>query len=158
MWSGVGAAPGPLLPPLGRHPDLPLGGRAEGRDHRGFALAENQRDVPPLAGAEDGASTDSAPIGRERERQIGAQDEHRVAVLVVNAEGAAVAEAWRRTGVVRPRIAHELDLHLAAAKRTGATLEEIKEAILHVAVYAGVPAANRAMSRVKQIYDGGEVG
>jgi len=52
----------------------------------------------------------------------------------------------------------ELDLHLAAAKRTGATLEEIKEAILHVAVYAGVPAANRAMSRVKQIYDGGEVG
>lgn len=52
----------------------------------------------------------------------------------------------------------ELDLHLAAAKRTGATLEEIKEAILHVAVYAGVPAANRAMARVKQIYDGGEVG
>ena len=47
----------------------------------------------------------------------------------------------------------ELDLHLKAAKRTGATLEEIKEVLLHVAVYAGVPAANRAMERLKKIYD-----
>ena len=47
----------------------------------------------------------------------------------------------------------EIDLHLRAARRTGATLEEIREAILHVAVYAGVPAANRAMQRAKEIYD-----
>ena len=52
----------------------------------------------------------------------------------------------------------EIDLHLRAAKRTGATLEEIREAILHVAVYAGVPAANRAMQRAKKIYDGGDDG
>ena len=47
----------------------------------------------------------------------------------------------------------EIDLHLRAARRTGATLEEIREAILHIAVYAGVPAANRAMQRAKKIYD-----
>ena len=47
----------------------------------------------------------------------------------------------------------EIDLHLRAARRTGASLEEIREAILHVAVYAGVPAANRAIHRAKKIYD-----
>jgi 4-carboxymuconolactone decarboxylase len=52
----------------------------------------------------------------------------------------------------------EIDLHLRAARRTGATLEEIREAILHVAVYAGVPAANRAMQRAKKIYDEGDDG
>jgi 4-carboxymuconolactone decarboxylase len=50
----------------------------------------------------------------------------------------------------------EIDLHLRAARRTGASLDEIKEALLHVAVYAGVPAANRAMHRAKAIYDGAE--
>jgi 4-carboxymuconolactone decarboxylase len=50
----------------------------------------------------------------------------------------------------------EIDLHLRAARRTGASLDEIKEALLHVAVYAGVPAANRAMQRAKAIYDGAE--
>ncbi|HEY4012585.1 MAG TPA: 4-carboxymuconolactone decarboxylase [Polyangiaceae bacterium] len=52
----------------------------------------------------------------------------------------------------------EIDLHLRAARRTGATLEEIREAILHVAVYAGIPAANRAMQRAKKIYDEGDDG
>jgi 4-carboxymuconolactone decarboxylase len=49
----------------------------------------------------------------------------------------------------------EIELHLRAAKRTGATLDEIKEALLHVAVYAGMPAANRAFERAKRVYDGG---
>lgn len=38
----------------------------------------------------------------------------------------------------------ELVLHLRATANTGATPEDIKEALLHVAVYAGVPAANHA--------------
>ena len=46
----------------------------------------------------------------------------------------------------------ELDLHLRAARRTGATQEEIAEVLLHVAVYAGVPAANHAFARLKSIY------
>lgn len=50
----------------------------------------------------------------------------------------------------------ELDLHLRASENTGATPEEIAEVMLHVGVYAGVPAANHGMSRVKEILDGGE--
>lgn len=47
----------------------------------------------------------------------------------------------------------ELDLHLRAAKSTGATPEEIAEVLLHIAVYAGVPAANHAFKMMKAIYE-----
>lgn len=50
----------------------------------------------------------------------------------------------------------ELELHLRAAKNTGVSPAEIGEALLHVAVYAGVPAANRAFRLAKMIYDGEE--
>ena len=45
----------------------------------------------------------------------------------------------------------ELALHLRASRNTGATPEEIREALLHVAVYAGVPAANAAVALAKEI-------
>ena len=45
----------------------------------------------------------------------------------------------------------ELALHLRASANTGATPEEIREALLHVAVYAGVPAANAAFALAKSI-------
>src|SRR6187200_2748644 len=45
----------------------------------------------------------------------------------------------------------ELVLHLRASRNTGATPQEIREALLHVAVYAGVPAANSAMTIAKAI-------
>jgi len=45
----------------------------------------------------------------------------------------------------------ELALHLRASRNTGATPDEIREALLHVAVYAGVPAANAAMTLAKTI-------
>ena len=38
----------------------------------------------------------------------------------------------------------ELAMHVRAAIRNGVSTDEIKEVLLHVAVYAGVPAANRA--------------
>ena len=47
----------------------------------------------------------------------------------------------------------ELALHLRASANTGATPEEIREALLHVAVYAGVPAANSAIALAKDILD-----
>jgi 4-carboxymuconolactone decarboxylase len=46
----------------------------------------------------------------------------------------------------------ELALHLRAARNTGVTPGEVREALLHVAVYAGVPAANRAFRVAKEIY------
>jgi 4-carboxymuconolactone decarboxylase len=45
----------------------------------------------------------------------------------------------------------ELDLHLAASSNTGVTDEELAEALRHVAVYAGVPAANTAFRIAKQV-------
>lgn len=44
----------------------------------------------------------------------------------------------------------ELAMHVRATVNTGASPNDIKEALLHVAVYAGVPAANRAFKVAKQ--------
>ena len=43
----------------------------------------------------------------------------------------------------------ELALHLRASRNTGVEPKEIAEILLHVAVYAGVPAANSAMALAK---------
>jgi 4-carboxymuconolactone decarboxylase len=43
----------------------------------------------------------------------------------------------------------EFAMHVRATRNTGATADDIKEALLHVAVYAGVPAANRAFKIAK---------
>lgn len=45
----------------------------------------------------------------------------------------------------------ELALHLRATVNTGATPSEIRAALMHVAVYAGVPAANSAIALAKTI-------
>lgn len=48
---------------------------------------------------------------------------------------------------------HELELHLRAALRNGVSVEEIKEVLLQVAVYAGVPRANRAFSIARGVIE-----
>jgi 4-carboxymuconolactone decarboxylase len=45
----------------------------------------------------------------------------------------------------------ELALHLRASRNTGVTPSELAESLLHVAVYAGVPAANAAFGLAKSI-------
>lgn len=47
----------------------------------------------------------------------------------------------------------ELALHVRATANTGASHDDIREAMLHVAIYAGVPAANHAIKIVKQVFD-----
>jgi 4-carboxymuconolactone decarboxylase len=47
----------------------------------------------------------------------------------------------------------ELELHLRASKSVGVDPREIAEVLMHVAVYAGVPAANRAFALAKTILD-----
>lgn len=44
----------------------------------------------------------------------------------------------------------EFAMHVRATVNTGATPDDIKEMLLHVAVYAGVPAANAAFRIAKQ--------
>lgn len=48
----------------------------------------------------------------------------------------------------------ELAMHVRATKNTGASLDDIKEALLHVAIYAGVPAANHAFKIVAAAHAG----
>jgi len=46
---------------------------------------------------------------------------------------------------------HELEMHVRAARRNGLTTDEIAEVLLHVAVYAGVPATNRALAIAQRV-------
>jgi alkylhydroperoxidase/carboxymuconolactone decarboxylase family protein YurZ len=45
----------------------------------------------------------------------------------------------------------ELAMHLRAALRNGLTREQIREVLLQSAVYAGVPAANRAFAIAQRV-------
>ena len=60
------------------------------------------------------------------------------------------------TALVALRQDEELAMHLRAALRNGLTPEQISEVLLHTAVYAGVPAANRAFAVANRVL--GEAG
>lgn len=52
----------------------------------------------------------------------------------------------------------EFALHVSATRNTGATAEEVAEAMMHVGIYAGIPAANQAIKIAKRVLladDGG---
>ena len=52
----------------------------------------------------------------------------------------------------------ELELHVRAALRNGLSEDEIKEVILHGAIYCGAPAANSAFAVARRVlaeHDGG---
>lgn len=46
----------------------------------------------------------------------------------------------------------EMAMHVRATRNTGASMDDVKEALLHVAIYAGVPAANHAFKIAKTVY------
>ncbi|HXF54924.1 MAG TPA: 4-carboxymuconolactone decarboxylase [Hyphomicrobiaceae bacterium] len=73
------------------------------------------------------------------------------------------ASLWGRPGLDRPTrsmltlailasLGHweEFAMHVRASRNTGCTPPMIEEALFHVAVYAGVPAANRAFAIAKE--------
>ena len=47
----------------------------------------------------------------------------------------------------------EFELHLRASTNTGTSADDIREALLHVAIYGGVPAANSAMKIAKRVLE-----
>jgi 4-carboxymuconolactone decarboxylase len=47
---------------------------------------------------------------------------------------------------------HELAMHIRATANTGASQDDVLEALLHVAIYAGVPRANHAIKIAKETY------
>ncbi len=79
----------------------------------------------------------------------------------------AWGEIWTRPGLSRPersmitlamlaalRQEEELAMHVKAAVRNGLSPEQIQEVLLQVAVYAGVPAANRAFAVAARVLAG----
>ena len=46
----------------------------------------------------------------------------------------------------------EMAMHVRAIARTGATPEDVREVMLHVAIYAGVPTANHAIKIAKAVF------
>ena len=47
---------------------------------------------------------------------------------------------------------HELAMHIRATANTGATESDVMEALLHVAIYAGVPRANHAIKIASETF------
>ncbi|MEO1344237.1 MAG: 4-carboxymuconolactone decarboxylase [Pseudomonadota bacterium] len=47
----------------------------------------------------------------------------------------------------------EIPMHIRATSRTGASKSDVLEVFQHVAIYAGVPRANRALKIAKQTYE-----
>jgi 4-carboxymuconolactone decarboxylase len=47
----------------------------------------------------------------------------------------------------------EVAMHVRATANTGASRDDVSEALLHVAIYAGVPAANRAIKIAKKVFE-----
>lgn len=80
--------------------------------------------------------------------------------------GAAWADVWGRPGLDRRtrsavtlailaalRAESEIAMHVRAALRNGLSADELSEVLLHVAVYAGVPAANAAFAIAQPVLD-----
>jgi 4-carboxymuconolactone decarboxylase len=78
----------------------------------------------------------------------------------------AWGDVWNRPGLDRRqrsmitlaaltavRAEGELELHVRAALRNGLEPEEIREVLLHTAVYAGVPAANAAFAVAQRVLE-----
>lgn len=52
----------------------------------------------------------------------------------------------------------EMVMHIEATARTGASADDIREILLHVAIYAGVPHANQAMKLARRALERMEKG
>jgi 4-carboxymuconolactone decarboxylase len=76
----------------------------------------------------------------------------------------AWGEVWSRPGLPRTtrslmtlailvalKNEDELRMHLRAALRNGVTKEEIREVLLHSAIYCGLPAANKAFHIAQEV-------
>ena len=77
----------------------------------------------------------------------------------------AWGEIWTRPGLPRKTRSlitigmmvalnrgEELRLHLRAAVNNGVTQQEIREVLLHAAIYCGVPAANSAFHAAEEVF------
>jgi 3-oxoadipate enol-lactonase/4-carboxymuconolactone decarboxylase len=132
-------------------------------------LGEHAREVNVAIGAHLGGPVDGA---RVRAEVLGADHVARTTAAITDLDRdfqafltrSAWGEVWgrphfdRRTrSIVTLAVLaalgrdEEFALHVRAMRNTGATIEDLAELLLHVAVYAGVPAANAAMRLAKRV-------
>jgi 4-carboxymuconolactone decarboxylase len=132
-------------PATDRPPEAPLSSSPDARWQQGMAI---RRSVLGDAHV-DRTERDMTDFDRDFQRYI---------------TRAAWGELWTRPGLPLPTRhlltivmlavlgrEEELELHLRATRNTGVTPDEVKEALMHVAVYAGVPAANAAMKLARRV-------
>jgi 4-carboxymuconolactone decarboxylase len=113
-------------------------------------LAENERH-------RSGRATRSAVLGAAHVARSDAQRSAFNADFLDFITEGAWGSVWSRPGLTKRErslitlallaaLGHheEVAMHVRATANTGASADDIKEALLHVAVYAGVPAANQA--------------
>lgn len=69
-------------------------------------------------------------------------------------EGLTLRERSMITIALLASLGHdeEVAMHIRATRNTGATIEDVTETLLHVAIYAGVPAANRAFGIAREVF------
>lgn len=125
----------------------------------------------PRARYQQGLETRRSVLGKDYvEQRLDAQTEFETPFQELITE-AAWGHVWSRqnwdkrqrsivTIALLAALGHydEMVMHVEATVRTGATPEDIREALLHVGIYAGVPAANHAMKLARQALDNLEKG
>lgn len=147
-----------VIIPGGRH--VPLG------EHADAVTAAILEHLTPRGAAAAGATVRSEVLGKEHVARAAAATTALDRDFQAYLTRAAWGEVWARphldrrtrsllTIAVLAALGHheELELHLRAIQRTGATAADLTEVLLHVAVYAGVPAANAAMRLAKRVLE-----
>lgn len=131
----------------------------DSRDREGAAVAEDNR-------AAAGMRTRREVLGDEHVDRAAARTTEFTADFQDFITRYAWGEIWTRPGLSRPERSmitmamlaalgrdEELALHVRAALRNGLGPDQIAEVLLQVAVYAGVPAANRAFAIASAVID-----
>ncbi len=115
---------------------------------------------------EQGMATRRAVLGDEHVDRVGAQTNGFDAPFQELITEAAWGHVWSRPDWTRRErsmvtiallaaLGHyeEMAMHVRATARTGASEDDVREALLHVAIYAGVPAANQAIKYARQAFE-----
>ena len=122
--------------------------------------------MKPSSSGSDGERTRREVLGDEHVDRAQASTTDFTRPFQELIERYAWGDVWNRPGLDRRarsmitlaaltslRAENEIAMHVRAARRNGLTPEEIREVLLHTAVYAGVPAANAAFAIAPRVLE-----
>lgn len=130
-----------------------------------MTVSKRQPDTPPEGRHTEGMATRRAVLGDEhvgRAERSGTAFDAPFQEMIVDA---AWSRLWSSDAITRRERSmltlsllaagghwDEFEMHLKATAKTGAAPEDVREVLLHVAIYAGVPAANHGFKLAKAYY------